>query len=84
MTCSTGTSGPSSAVGSPGLPPAANAVVHTITAGASRANAAVMNAAASGSLRRVTNSGAGARSRAESASHSASIGAMSAASSIER
>ena len=39
--------GPSSGVGSPGSPPAANAVVVRMTAGASRASAARMNSAAS-------------------------------------
>src|SRR3979490_1035970 len=44
--CSPGTSGPSSGVGSPGSPPAAKAVVHTITAGSRCARADAMKGAA--------------------------------------
>ena len=54
MTCRTGTSAPSSAL-SPSALPAANAVMVTITAGSSRANAPRKNSAAAASFKLVTN-----------------------------
>ena len=83
-TCSTGTSGPSSGVGSPPLPPAANAVVVTITRGIKPRERLAQECGRLASFKLVTTSGAGARPRAASAAQSASTGAVSAASSIAR
>ena len=76
--------GASSGVNSPLSPLAAKAVVVTMSAGSSRANAPRKNAAASPSLRLVTTSGAGAKPRVVSAVHSASMGAVSLASNSAR
>ena len=82
--CSTGTSVSSNGVGSPALVVAAKAVAVTTTAGLSRVSAARTNSAAARSFKLETTSGAGPNPRSASARHSASIGAVSAASNIAR
>ena len=56
----------------------------TIKAGSSRAKASRRNHAAAPSFKLVTINGAGAKPRSDKAAHNASIGAVSAASSMAR
>ncbi len=83
MACSTGTPGASSTVSSPGSA-AAKAVSVTMIAGSIAASACFRKAAEAGSRSEATKMGFGDSPRAASASHSASTGAVSPASHMER
>ncbi|OWK21582.1 hypothetical protein AJ88_17545 [Mesorhizobium amorphae CCBAU 01583] len=84
MTWNTGTPARSNRVSTPGSAPEAKAVAVMMADGLRAASAFSTNASDVGSFRLETKMGAGAMPRALSASKSASIGATSAASSIER